>query len=78
MLIILQEGDIMFFDEWLKKRGRTSSIARHFGISPSAVSQWKNNGVPKRHMRNVEHFTKGEVTVREMIEFHVQKGFLDL
>lgn len=68
----------MFFNEWSKKYGRISDTARHFGISPAAVQQWAKKGVPKYRMRDVEQLTGGEVTVREMVEFSVQKGLRDL
>ena len=49
------------------ERGRAKSISEHFDISESAASQWMTNGVPVRHMPAVEAFTRGAVTVTEMV-----------
>lgn len=70
---------IMNISEWLDKEpNRTTVLAKHFGLTLGAISQWRKNGVPKRRMRAVETFTDGSVTVREMIEFAVQKGLRNL
>ena len=31
--------------------GGTAETARYFDVTPSAVSQWRVNGIPKLHMR---------------------------
>ena len=59
----------MKLNKWLDQEpGRTKALAEHFGITLSAVSQWRTNGVPKNKMLEVELFTNGEVTVREMLQ----------
>lgn len=58
----------MKLDDWLKaERGRLADLARHFGLTQSAVSQWRVDGVPLTRMRGVQSFTKGEVTLDDMV-----------
>jgi DNA-binding transcriptional regulator YdaS (Cro superfamily) len=58
----------MQFDQWLDaERGRLAATALRFGVSMSAVSQWRANGVPLERMRDVVVFTRGEVTLEEMV-----------
>ena len=58
----------MNFIEWLEaEKGRATSLAAHFNVTQAAVSQWKTNGVPVRHMKQVRDFTSGEVTLDEMV-----------
>lgn len=46
---------------------RIAALARHFGLTQSAVTQWRSNGVPVRRMKAVRSFTGGEVTLEEML-----------
>ena len=58
----------MKLTDWLDAdRGRLTALAAHFALSPSAVSQWRAEGVPVRRMRAVRDFTAGEVTLDEMV-----------
>jgi DNA-binding transcriptional regulator YdaS (Cro superfamily) len=54
---------------WLEPRGsgKALALAEHIGVSVSAVSQWKTNGVPLAHMKAVRDFTGGEVSLEEMV-----------
>ena len=53
---------------WLAaEKGRATALASHFGVTPAAVSQWKQNGVPVANMKAVREFTGGEVTLDEMV-----------
>ena len=53
---------------WLgQEKGRSAALAAHFGVSASAVSQWKTNGVPLAFMKRVRDYTNGEVTLDEMV-----------
>lgn len=53
---------------WLAAgKGRASALAQHFDVTPAAVSQWKQNGVPVRLMKAVRDFTGGAVTLEEMV-----------
>lgn len=53
---------------WLEaEAGRSVAMAAHFGVSKSAVSQWKSNGVPRALMKSVRDFTGGAVTLDEMV-----------
>lgn len=53
---------------WLDAdRGRLTALARHFGLTQSAVSQWRPNGVPRGRMKAVRAFTAWEVTLDEML-----------
>lgn len=54
--------------EWLDAdRGRLTAMASHFGLTQSAVSQWRTNGVPPARMKAVRDFTSGAVTLDEML-----------
>jgi len=48
-------------------RGRLTAMASHFGLTQSAVSQWRTNGVPPARMKAVRDFTDGAVTLDEML-----------
>jgi DNA-binding transcriptional regulator YdaS (Cro superfamily) len=53
---------------WLEAQtGRSSALAEHFGLTRAAISQWKTNGVPLRHMKAVREFTGDEVGLEEMV-----------
>ena len=56
--------------QWLdadEGRGRLTALAEHFGLTQSAVSQWRSNGVPPGRMKAVRDFTSGAVTLDEML-----------
>jgi len=58
----------MTITEWLKgEKGRASALAAHFGVTPAAVSQWQQNGVPTAHMKAVRDYSGGEVTLDDML-----------
>jgi len=58
----------MTFTDWLKaETGRATALAAHFGVTASAVSQWRTNGVPPANMKAVREFTAGEVTLDDML-----------
>lgn len=53
---------------WLDAdRGRLTAMASHFGLTQSAVSQWRANGIPPGRMKAVRDFTGNEVTLDEML-----------
>lgn len=58
----------MKLSSWLDgDRGRLTALAAHFRLTPSAVSQWRTNGVPPARMKAVRDFTDGEVTLDDML-----------
>lgn len=58
----------MKLNEWLDAvEGRTNAVAAHFGVTKSAVSQWRGRGVPVDHMKALRDFTEGEVSLEELI-----------
>jgi DNA-binding transcriptional regulator YdaS (Cro superfamily) len=58
----------MNFSDWLNaERGRLAAITAHFGLTQSAVCQWRVNGVPPARMKAVRDFTGGSVTLEEML-----------
>lgn len=58
----------MDLNTWLDdERGRMSAMAAHFGVTVSAVSQWRANGVPIDRMKAVREYTGGAVSLDEMI-----------
>ena len=63
------------FCEWLDSvEGRTNAVAAHFGVTKSAVSQWRGRGVPVDNMKAMRDFTGGQVTLEEMIPGEDQKA----
>ncbi len=57
---------------WLdQEKGRAAALAAHLGVSRTAVSLWRENGVPMGQMLGVVDFTQGEVTVADMAEHAV-------
>lgn len=64
----------MNFNDWLdSERGRLVLVANHFKVTPSAVSQWKDDGVPAARMLAVSLLTGGVVSVEEMLRFLVER-----
>jgi DNA-binding transcriptional regulator YdaS (Cro superfamily) len=58
----------MNLNDWLDgDRGRLKAMAEHFGVTPSAVSQWRTNGVPPSRMKAVRDFTGGQVTLDDLL-----------
>ena len=58
----------MNLNQWLdNETGRSARLAEHFGVTPSAVTQWRSNGVPVERMKAVRDFTANAVTVEEML-----------
>lgn len=58
----------MKFTEWLDAEpGRAKKIAAHFRVTMSAVSQWRENGVPVKRMKAVHTFTRRQVSLSEMV-----------
>lgn len=46
------------FCEWLdEERGRSAQIADHFGVTRSAVTQWRSNGIPRRFLVRMHRMT---------------------
>jgi hypothetical protein len=58
----------MKLTDWLDAdRGRLTAMAAHFDLTQSAVSQWRDNGVPRARMKAVREFTGGEVPLDDML-----------
>ena len=58
----------MTFIDWLDaEKGRAAFLAEHFNITPSAVSQWRDNGVPVNKMKEIRDLTGGAVTLDDML-----------
>jgi hypothetical protein len=58
----------MTFTEWLDgERGRPTLVATYFGVSISAVTQWRTNGVPVDRMVDVRALTENAVSLEEMV-----------
>lgn len=58
----------MYFSKWLDAReGRAKQVAGKFGVSKSAVSQWKR-GVPFGLMEQIRDHTEGQVSLEEMLQ----------
>ena len=53
---------------WLDaERGRYTELARHLDVTVGRVSQMADDGVPPKFMLDVRDFTKGAVTLEEMV-----------
>jgi len=58
----------MTFPEWLDgERGRLVAVAERFSVSRSAVSQWRDNGVPRDLILDVHRFTGGAVSLEDLV-----------
>jgi hypothetical protein len=58
----------MTFSEWIdEERGRVAQVAGRFGISMSAVTQWRTNGVPVERMVELRELTAERVSIEEMV-----------
>lgn len=63
----------MKITDWLDAdRGRLTAMALHFDLTQSAVSQWRENGVPRARMKAVRDFTGGQVSLDEMLPNQAQ------
>lgn len=59
----------MDLKNWLDaERGRSKALAAHLKVSRSRISQMADNGVPPKYMLCLREFTKGEVTLEEMVQ----------
>lgn len=59
----------MDFCEWLDgERGRQLRVAEYFDVTPSAVSQWRRNGVPRDKIAQVHELTKRAVSIASLLE----------
>lgn len=58
----------MDLNTWLEaEKGRLTALARDRGKTQGAISQWKTNGVPVGEMKAVRDFTRGAVSLDEMV-----------
>ncbi len=65
----------MKFSEWLdRERGRTKSLAERFGLTESAITQWRTNGVPVARMMDILKISDGAVTLADMVEHRSSKA----
>lgn len=56
------------FATWVEaEKGRAAAVALQLGVTRSAVSQWKVNGVPFDKMRAVVALSGGEVTLDDLV-----------
>ena len=59
----------MRFEDWLDaERGRLTKVAAHFQVSPSAVSQWRVNGVPVNNIVALHELTEKAVSLEELLD----------
>lgn len=49
------------------KPGRAAWIAEKLQVTRSAVSQWRDSGVPAVHMSDIAELTAKDVTVLDML-----------
>lgn len=59
----------MTLTEWLDaEHGRAIRLAKHLGITPVTVSQWKTGArpIPAEHCPEIERFTDGAVRCETM------------
>ncbi len=58
----------MNIQTWLDtEMGRNARMAKHFGLTPGAITQWRSNGVPLRRMKAVRAYTQGQVALEDML-----------
>lgn len=54
---------------WLnQERGRSRGLADHLGVSPGRVTQMADDGVPPKFMFAVRDFTRGKVSLEDLVE----------
>lgn len=61
----------MDLHQWLdipRNRGKAQELAQHLGVHKTAVSLWRDNGVPLDRMAEVSRFSKGVVKIKDMVE----------
>ena len=59
----------MRLKDWLDaERGRYKALADDLGLTVGRVSQMARDGVPKAHLIAVRDFTRGEVSIEEMLD----------
>jgi DNA-binding transcriptional regulator YdaS (Cro superfamily) len=61
---------------WLdkpKNKGKTTWLADQLGLTKSAVSQWRANGVPMPYMMAIEQLTGGAVKQGAMLKHKLQR-----
>ena len=62
--------------DWIDaESGRLTAMAEHFGLTASAVSQWRANGVPLWRMQSVSDYTGGAVAVESMVRDQIDLRF---
>jgi DNA-binding transcriptional regulator YdaS (Cro superfamily) len=53
---------------WLEdEAGRATRMAEMFGVTLSAVSQWRATGAPVKHLRRIVLETKGAVSLDDLL-----------
>lgn len=58
----------MNLKDWLSaERGRSAALAAHLRVSRGRVSQMADEGVPKPHLLAVRDFTRGVVSLEELL-----------
>lgn len=56
------------FADWLDAEvGRATEVARYFGVTNGAVTQWKTNGVPADLILEMHEYTRKAVSVESML-----------
>jgi hypothetical protein len=64
----------MDFNQWLDEEpGRAALVAGRFRITESAVSQWREKGIPRARMLDVRDLTDGTVTLEAMLAFAARR-----
>lgn len=57
----------MNYRDWARDNRRLlAALANSFPVTPSAVHQWRRNGVPIDRMEGVRKFTGRQVSIAEM------------
>lgn len=53
---------------WLdEEAGRATRMAEMFGVTVSAVSQWRTTGAPVKYLRRIVKATKGTVKLEDLL-----------
>lgn len=47
-------------------RGGITLLAKHFGVTPWAVSRWRESGVPAKRCPDIELLTNGKVKCEDL------------
>ena len=65
-ILIHMARSAFIVDTVLAECGGIAKVAEHFGITRSAVQQWKTNGIPANRVRTLTHLADHKVSPSDL------------